>query len=134
MVTTKPPNEHVLITAPDRYWNDSYAILLVDFEWNLAETLINPLRSSKINLAIHVFDSQDTDYEWLLNVAASCNIVLLNLNQPTKNDVIKGNLISKHNVWYTGQRNLEKIWTGYTEDPLATLLIKIENYQTSRGN
>ena len=129
----KTSNEHVLITPPDRYWNDAYNILIVDFEWGLLENIVNPLRTSAANLAIHIYTPHDSNPEWLLNVANSCDVVLLDLNQTTNNDVIKGQLISKHNVWYTGRRDLEKIWTGYTEDPLTVLLIEIEKYQNSRG-
>lgn len=130
----KTPSEHVLITPPDRYWSNAYHILLVDFEWGLAESIINPLRSSSVDLAIYIYTPQDNDPEWLLNVANACNTVLVDLNQTTNNDLIKGQLISKHNVWYTGRRDLEKIWAGYTEDPLTVLLIEIEKYQNSRGD
>ncbi len=134
MATTKTPGEHVLITPPDRYWNDSYNILLSGFEWDYANTIIDPLRSSALNLAIHVFAPSDTGIDWLLNVAASCDIVILNLAQITNKDIANGYLISKNNVWYTGREDLKPQWSRYTSDPLATLLIEIEQYQLSKGN
>jgi hypothetical protein len=134
MEVTKTSNEHVLITPPDRYWSDAYNILLIDFEWGLAEHIINPLRSSSIDLAVHIYTTHDTNTEWLLNVANACDIILMDLNQITNNDIIKGQLISKYNVWYTGRKDLQQFWTGYTEDPLTTLLIEIEKYQNSRGD
>jgi len=127
-------NEHVLITPPDRYWSDAYNILLIDFEWGLAENIINPLRSSSLDLAIHIYTAQDSNLEWLINVANASNTILMDLNQTTNNDVIKGYLISKHNAWYTGRRDLQSFWPRYTEDPLTTLLIAIEKYQDSRGD
>ena len=132
--TTKISNDHVLITPPDRYWSDAYNILLIDFEWGLAENIINPLRSSSLDLAIHIYTPQDSNPEWLINVANASNTILMDLNQTTNNDVIKGHLISKHNVWYTGRRDLQSFWPRYTEDPLTTLLIAIEKYQDSRGD
>ena len=134
METIQVNKDHVLITPPDRYWSDAYNILLVDFEWGLAENIVNPLRGSTANLAIHIYTPHDNDPVWLLNVANACNTVLMDLNQTTNNNILKGQLISKHNVWYTGRRDLEKIWTGYTEDPLTVLLIEIEKYQNSRGD
>lgn len=134
MEATKTSSEHVLITPPDRYWSDAYSILLVDFEWGLAESIINPLRSSRANLAIHIYTPQDSNIEWLINVANSCDTVLMDLNQTTSNDIIKGYLISKNNVRYTGRKDLKKFWPGYTEDPLALLLVEIEKYENLRGN
>jgi hypothetical protein len=49
----------------------------------------------------------------------------MDLNQTTNNDVLKGQLISKHNTWYTGRRDLESLWPRYTEDPLSTIMIKL---------
>ena len=130
----KTSDEHVLITPPDRYWSDAYNILLIDFEWGLAETIINPLRSSSVNLAVHVYMPQDNDIEWLYNVANACDVVLMDLNQTTNNDIVKGQLISKNTVWYTGRKDLARLWPRYTEDPLTTLLIEIEKHQNSRGD
>lgn len=129
MVQANTINEHVIVTPPDRVWDDTFDILLVDFDWGLAETIINPLRSSKLDLAIHLYTPQDNDPQWLLNVAANSRIVILDLNQSTNNDVIKGHLISKHNVWYTGRSDLSNIWLRHTKDPLSTLLVEIEKTQ-----
>ena len=118
-------NNHVIVTPPDQYWSDSYKILLVDFDWGLIEHIINPLRAYKETLAIHVYNSFDSDPAWLLEVAAQSDIVMMDLNQTTNNDVLKGQLISKHNTWYTGRRDLESLWPRYTEDPLSTIMIKL---------
>lgn len=132
MDVTKIQSEHLLITPSDRHWSDSYNILLVDFDWGLVENIINPLRGSVVNLAIHVYTPMDNDAAWLLNVAANSHIVLLDLNQTTNNDILKGQLISKHNVWYTGRKDLESFWPRYTEDPLSLLLIEIDRYQQNQ--
>jgi len=129
-VTTN--TEHILVTPPDRYWSDAFSILLVDFDFQLAENIINPLRSSTIDLAIHLYSSVDDNHEWLLNVANASNIAVLNLTQITNNDIFKGQLISKHNVWYTGRRYLNDIWPGYTDDVLSTLLIEIDKQQRNK--
>lgn len=129
MAQTNTTNKHLIVTAPDRVWDDKFNILLVDFEWGLVEAIINPLRSSKLDLAIHVYTPQDNDPEWLLNVTASSHVVILDLAQSTNNDILKGHLISKHNVWYTGRPDLSKMWARHTRDPLATLLVEIEKEQ-----
>ena len=123
---------HILVTPPDRYWSDAFSILLVDFDFQLAENIINPLRSSTIDLAIHLYSSVDDNHEWLLNVANASNIAVLNLTQITNNDIFKGQLISKHNVWYTGRRYLNDIWPRYTDDVLSTLLIEIDKQQRNK--
>lgn len=129
MAQTNTTNEHLIVTAPDRVWDNTFNILLIDFEWGLVETIINPIRSSKLDLAIHIYTPQDNDPLWLFNVASSSHVVVMDLNQSTNNDVLKGHLISKHNVWYTGRSDLSKIWSRHTNDPLATLLIEIEKEQ-----
>jgi len=134
METIKTNNEHMLITPPDRYWSDAFNILLIDFDWGLAENIINPLRSSKLDLAIHIYTPQDNDSVWLYNVANASDVVLMDLNQTTNNDIIKGQLISKNTVWYTGRKDLSSLWPRYTEDPLTLLLIEIERHQNSRGD
>lgn len=134
MEATKTSDDHLIITSPDRYYSDSFKILLVDFEWGLAESIINPLRTSSTKLAIHVYTPHDTDNKWLLDVSATCNIVLMDLNNTTNNDVIKGYLISKHNVWYTGRKDLKNIWAQHTDDPLSLLLLKINQYENEEIN
>ena len=134
MEATKTSNDHLLITAPDRYYSDAFSILLVDFEWGLAETIINPLRSSNTKLAIHIYTPHDADSKWLLDVANACDVVILDLNNTTNNDVVKGHLISKHNVWYTGRKDLQEIWTQYTDDPLSLLLVKVNQYENEDIN
>ena len=87
--------DHILVTPPDRYWSDAFNILLVDFDFQLAENIINPLRSSTINLAIHLYSSNEDNHEWLLNVANASDIIVLNLTQITNNDLFKGQLINE---------------------------------------
>lgn len=134
METTKTLDDHLIITSPDRYYSEAFKILLVDFEWGLIESIINPLRSSDTKLAIHVYTPHDTDNKWLLDVAEASNIVLMDLNSTTNNDVIKGYLISKHNVWYTGRKYLKEIWTQHTDDPLSLLLVKINQHENEEFN
>jgi|SaaInl74LU_5_DNA_1037368.scaffolds.fasta_scaffold00353_13 hypothetical protein len=126
-------NEHVMITPPDKYWSDSFKILLVDFDWGLSESIINPLASSPIKLAIHVYRNEDRDYEWLLDTANNADIVIINLTDTTETDIIKGSLISKEHVWYVGRTELNTIWTRHIDDPLLKLLVAIEQHQ-QRGS
>jgi hypothetical protein len=128
-------DNHVIVTAPDRYYTEAYSILLIDFEWGLVEHIINPLRSSLVDLAIHVYTPHDNDSKWAIDVATSSNIVLMDLNQNTNNDIIKGYLISKNNVWYTGRQDLDQIWPRYVNDPLSKLLVDLDHYRESKqGN
>jgi hypothetical protein len=129
----KTDKDHVVVTPPDRYWDDAYSILLLDFNIDQVTQLIEPLRGSSVPLAIHVYSWDNTDIRWLLDVANSCDTVVMNLALTTINDLAKGQLISKHNVWYTGRKDLADMWSGHTDDPLALLLIEIEKYRNSRG-
>lgn len=131
MESTKTPNDnHVLVTPPDRYYSEAFNILLVDFDWGLTEAIINPLRSANVTLAIHAYISSDSDPAWLIDVASSSDIVLMDLSKTTNNDIVKGHIISKENVWYTGRPDLEKFWPRYTNDPLSLLIFEISKYQT----
>lgn len=126
-------DDHVIITPPDRYWSDCFKILLVDFDWGLTETIIAPLAGSPIKLAIHIYRSEDRNFEWLLDTANNVNIVIINLTNATESDIIKGNLLSKENVWYVGRNELNSIWPRQIDDPLSKLLVSIDQYQ-NRGN
>ena len=120
-------SNHVVVTPPDRYWSDSYKILLVDFDWGMVEQIVEPLRSYTGTLAFYVYNGFESDSAWLLDVAAQSDIVVMDLNHITKDDILKGQLISKEHVWYTGRRDLEKLWPRYTSDPLAIIMIKLYN-------
>lgn len=131
MESTKTTNDnHVLVTPPDRYYSEAFNILLVDFDWGLTEAIINPLRSANATLAIHAYIPSDSNPAWLIDVASNSDIVLMDLSKTTNNDIIKGHIISKENVWYTGRSDLENFWPRYTNDPLSLLIFEISKYQS----
>lgn len=125
--------DHVIVSPPDRYFSEAYTILLVDVEWGMMEQIVEPLRASPTPLAIHVYLPTDNEPAWLMDVANSADIALLDLNKVTNNDLLKGRLISKTNTWYVGRQDLNELWPRYTEDPLATIMIQLEQHINSRG-
>jgi len=120
-------DDHVIVTAPDRYFNDAIVILLVDWSADFVQQAINAIQNSNKKLAIHVFDYNDNNYTWLIDVANQANIIGIDLNQIDHIDLIKGYLISKTNSFYFGRMDMNKLFSNHTNDPIGHLLMKLEN-------
>lgn len=118
--------QHVVVTPPDRYWSDAFRIMMVDFDWGIVESIIQPLRGSPVDLAIYLYNSSDNDAYWLFDNSAHCDLVLIDVNKPTNNDLLKGVLISKPNCWYVGRKDLEKFWPRHTDDPLGRIMSELD--------
>lgn len=120
-------NEHVLVTAPDRFYQDAIIILLVDWSADLVSQALNAVQGSKKRLAIHVFDFNDNNFNWLLDVANQADIIALNLGTINHIDLIKGNLISKSKTFYFGRLDINKLFSNHTNDPIGQLLVRLGN-------
>lgn len=120
-------NEHVIVTAPDRFYQDAITILLVDWSADLINQAINAVHGSKHRLAIHIFDFNDNNYNWLVDVANQADIIGINCNAINHIDLMKGHLISRSNVFYFGRQDIKQIFSNFSNDPIGTLLIKIGN-------
>lgn len=118
-------HDHVIVTPPDRFHQESLIILLVDWPADLVDQAFAALRNSNVRLAIHVFDFNDHNYSWLLDVANQANIVAININNINHIDLLKGQLISKNKSFYFGRLDMNKIFTNYTDDPIGKLLVLV---------
>ena len=129
-------NNHILITPPDQVWNDNLSIFLIDFAWDQINQIVDPLRGSPIDLNIYVYQTSDENATWLMNVANACDLVIMNVEKTSKNDIFKGRLLNNaKKVYYTtGRPDVEKIWTqNKISDPLTVILEKIQLH-TTRGD
>lgn len=120
-------NEHVIVTVPDRFYQDAIVILLIDWSADLVNQAINALQGSNYRLAIHIFDYNDNNYNWLIDVANQADIVAINLNNINHIDLVKGFLISKTKTFYFGRMDINKLFSNFTQDPIGELLIKLGN-------
>lgn len=119
--------DHVIVTEPDRFYQDAIKILLVDWPPDLVNQAVNALQGSTYRLAIHIFDFNDSNYNWLIDVANQADIVAMNLNSINHIDLIKGYLISKTKTFYFGRLDMNKLFSNYTNDPIGQLLVKLGN-------
>lgn len=120
-------DEHVIVTVPDRYYQDAIVILLVDWSADLVNQAINAIQGSQQRLAIHIFNFNDNNYNWLIDVSNQADIVGIDLNRINHIDLIKGHLISKPNTFYFGRLDINKLFSNYTNDPIGQLLIRLGN-------
>ena len=122
-----PNNDHVIVTAPDRFFDDAVTILLVDWPADLINQALNAIRESKIRIAIHIFDFNDANYIWLLDVANQADIIGLNLNSMNHIDLFKGQLITRSKSFYFGRLGINSLFSNSTDDPIGELLVKLGN-------
>ena len=126
-------NDHVVVTQPDRFYDDAITILLVDWPADLVDQALAALRGSKQRLAIHIFDYNDNNYRWLLDVSYQADIIAVNINNINHIDLFKGQLILKTNSFFFGRLDLSSIFTNSTNDPIGKLLVAVgENYRVRR--
>jgi hypothetical protein len=123
----KTINDHVVVTAPDRFHQDAIVILLVDWSADLVSQAVNALQGSSQRLAIHIFDYNDNNYSWLLDVANQADIIAIDLNNINHIDLLKGQLISKSKTFYFGRLDMNKIFSNHTNDPIGQLLVRLGN-------
>lgn len=122
-------DNHILITPPDQIWNDNFSIFLIDFSWDQVGSIIDPLRGSPLDLNVYVYTTEFNDPVWLMNVANASDLILINTETVTKNDIFKGRLLNlSKKVYYTGRPDVEKLWTNTTSDPLGLILQQIQLY------
>lgn len=120
-------SEHVIVTAPDRFYQDAIVILLIDWAPDLVHQAINALQGCKQRLAIHIFDYNDNNYSWLLDVANQADIVAIDLNNINHIDLIKGFLIAKSKTFHFGRLDIKTLFSNYTNDPIGNLLVRLGN-------
>jgi hypothetical protein len=122
---TNPKDDHVVVTSPDRFYNDAITVLLVDWSADLVNQALNAIRGSRTRIAIHIFDYNDSNYTWLLDVANQADIIGINLNSSNHIDLFKGVLVSKSKSFHFGRLDVSKIYLNSVNDPIGELLIRI---------
>lgn len=120
-----PEEDHLIITEPDRYFNEALVILLIDWNPHLLDQLSMAVQGSKHKLAIHLFGDNDGNFQWLLDVANQADIIGINFDTVKHSDVIKGILLQRSKSFYFGRSDLRKIYTNYADDPVGKLLVLI---------
>jgi hypothetical protein len=115
-------DDHLIVTAPDRYHGEGEKILLVDWNHEQLDNIIRVLRGSPLKLIMHVFGHNDTDLRWLLDVAYQCDVIVINMGSVSAADPIKGHMITWDKSKYYGRKDLSDIFLGYIEDPHGALL------------
>lgn len=115
--------EHLLVTAPDRYWADGIKILLVDWPAELLETTVNMIQGSPEQIILHSFNSYNDDPQWLLDVANQVDFAIINMGTGYAADVFKGTLLLRKNVFHYGRESLNKFYSNHTTDPQGKLLV-----------
>lgn len=119
------PSDHVVVTAPDRYFQDSIKILLIDWPPDLVDQALRSLERSTVPIAFHIFDFNDSDFKWLIDVANQADVVAMDISNINHIDIIKGYIIARPNAFYFGRLGMNKIFSNYTDDPIGQLLIKV---------
>lgn len=121
-------NNHILVTEPDRVHDHAFRLVLVDFEYQLLEAVISPLQGCKTDIIVYAYDQSSYNPQWLIDVANESDLVIIDANITSHNDVFKGYLMPMKKTWYIGRRDLEKLWPRHTNDALGTILTHIQQY------
>lgn len=127
------PEDHLLITAPDRYYAEGEKILFVDLQHDQLERMLNALRGSPVKLAFHVFGHNDRDLRWLLDSGYQADKILIDMSHSTAADPIKGHMLAWDKTVYTGRKDLDSIFPGYIEDPLGHMLVWVGERSNKRN-
>lgn len=117
--------EHLIVTSPDRFWEDAIYITLIDIPLETVENILSMLKGSPSRLIFYIYQTEDSDAKWLLDVVNQSDIVLMNLSMNTHLDVIKGYILPKKNVFYYGRSDLFSLFTNFWTDPVGKLLASV---------
>lgn len=120
-----PEEDHLLITSPDRFFGDALTVLFVDWPPALIDQALNSVKASPKRLAIHIYNIEDNNPRWMIDVANQSNIIMINFSQLSQADAFKGYLLPRMTCYYFGRSDLNQIFTNYTDDPIGKLLVLI---------
>jgi len=120
-----PEDDHLIITEPDRFHNEALVILLIDWSPFLLDQALQAIKGSNQKLAIHLFNDNDSNYQWLLDVANQADIISINFDGNRRVDVFKGMLLRLNKAFYFGRPDLNSIFPNHSEDPIGKLLVLI---------
>lgn len=132
-MTDNEQTDHLVITPPDRYHGEGLKVLWIDWGWGQIESCLNILRGSPSKLIFHAYGPNDSDLRWLIDAAHQSDIIIMNMDQPSGADPIKGHLIALDKTFYFGRRDLESIFPGYIDDPQGKMLVWVGEQQSKRN-
>jgi len=93
--------------------------LLFDFEWKNIERYSYIFTESEQDLSIYIFEPSNKNYEWALNAANQADCILINCNQISSNEFLKGFLLSFANSAAFGENKFNVIArTVYNDLPI----------------
>ena len=115
-------DDHLVVTAPDRYHGEGIKVTLIDWHHEQLENIINMLRGSPQRMVIHVFGHNDSDMRWLLDVCYQSDLVVMNMEHHTAADPIKGSILPWLKSLYFGRKDLADVFQGYIDDPLGATM------------
>ena len=114
------PSEHLAVTPPDRFWGDCFSVLLIDIDPETTLGLFQAIAAVPQRIVVYIYS--ESDLAWALSVADQADVIVMDLRQPGLNDLLKGNLISRHQSCYIGREDTHSVWGNYTADPVAYIL------------
>ena len=126
-------SEHLVITPPDRFWGEALSVFLLDWPPDMTETLIKIIRGHQEPKLVIYLQSDVSNFEWMLNVAAASDIVIANLGSIGASDIVKGTLLVKPNCYYFGRPDLKEMFKNYIDDPHGKVLSFISTYTQKRN-
>lgn len=88
-----------LITPPDILHNENINILFINMS-SVYKKIINDTLTEFENINVYIYD-YDKDYSWLINVVASCDLVLIDIDSSLV-DIrsLIGYILSKNQTFY----------------------------------
>ena len=87
-----------LITSPDKLFNDNPSILLVNPSNDLKESFNEC--ATKLNTSINLYLYDNDELGWLLDIAQSCDYIILDIDNTKENHWIIGYLLHFNKTFY----------------------------------
>lgn len=100
-------NDITVITAPDILYNNTFSILLICPNNQIKQIIHDIMLNSEVAVNIYLYeDYEETDIEWLLNVAKIVDITILdldNVNHDTR--IFASYLLGSNKTFYLTSDN-----------------------------
>ena len=119
-------DEHVMASPPSIVTGEGFKILLVDMLPGVVVEIAEAIKPSPMRVILYVYQPEDDEPEWATYIANLSDLIIVNAEISTKNDLIKGNLISNSNACYTGGQAYKTVWDNHTYDPVGLVLKQLE--------
>ena len=87
-----------LITSPDKLFNDNPSVLLVNPSDSLKESFNNCAAELKDSINLYLFEGEDVG--WLIDIAQSCDYIILDVDNTRQSQWIVGYLLQMSKTFY----------------------------------